>query len=158
MNHPSILTLPEQDVAAGLVDVVVDRVTRVDHEALAELHRLGALSAQLAGDHHLAALGAGLHDETEDAVAGTTHRQTAHQLVVERLCLGDGTQAAGGHLLGVQLQRAVREAEPLLHHRGQLADAAALLTCTGQRRDRSEPPKKHRSYSLNTVTSNGWGI
>jgi hypothetical protein len=42
----------------------------MDHEAVDELHGLGTLTSQLAGDHDLATLGSGLHDETEDTVAG----------------------------------------------------------------------------------------
>jgi hypothetical protein len=48
----------------------------VDHETVGELHRLGTSSTELARDDNLATLGAGLHDEAEDTVAGTARERT----------------------------------------------------------------------------------
>jgi hypothetical protein len=59
------------------------------------------------------------------------HGQATQQLVAQGLSLGHGAQAAVGHLLGVQLHRVWGKLEALLHHAGQLADAAALLACRG---------------------------
>lgn len=83
----------------------------LDHVAIRELHGLGALRAQLAGDDHLRALGALLHHEAEHAVARAADRQAAQQLVLERLGLRLRAEAAGGHLLRKQLHHAVLEAE-----------------------------------------------
>lgn len=58
----------------GLIDVVVHRITAVDHQPVDELHRLGTLTAQFAGHDHLAALGAALHDETQHTVACSAQR------------------------------------------------------------------------------------
>jgi hypothetical protein len=55
------------------------------------------------------------------------HGEATDQLVAEGLGLGDGAQAAVGDLLGVQLNGPLREVEPLLDDRGQLANAATLL-------------------------------
>ena len=66
---PECLTLSEQDVADGGVNVVVDGVSAVDHQTVHELHGLGPLTPQLAGHHHLAALSAALHDEAQHTVA-----------------------------------------------------------------------------------------
>lgn len=55
----------------GVVDIVDVGLTRVDHEPVDELHRLGTSGAELAGDDDFATLGARLHDESEDTVAGT---------------------------------------------------------------------------------------
>lgn len=63
------LALSEEHVPDGRVHVVVDGLSGVDHEPVHELHRLGALAAQLPRHHHLAALGAALHDEAQHAVA-----------------------------------------------------------------------------------------
>lgn len=63
-------TLPEENVAHCRVDVVVDRVSTVDHQAIHKLHGLGPLATELPGHHHLAALGSALHDETKDTVTG----------------------------------------------------------------------------------------
>ena len=41
--------------------------------------------------------------------------------------MSDGAETPGGHLLGIELNRTLGEAEPLLHSVGQLFDAAALL-------------------------------
>ena len=72
MNDPlldSKDTLSEENVSACDINVVVGWVSGVNHEAVDELHGLGSLSSQLAGNDNLATLGAGLHDETEDSVA-----------------------------------------------------------------------------------------
>ena len=63
--------------------------------------------------------------------------QATQQLVPQALSLGDGAQAAVGHLLGVQLHGPLRELEALLHHAGQLTDAATLHTCKGPRQSTS---------------------
>ena len=67
-------TLPQEDVTAGSVDVVVTRVTGVDHQPVDEFHGLSPLTTQLAGNDNLATLGAALHDETEHTVAGPEKR------------------------------------------------------------------------------------
>lgn len=51
------------------VDVVVDGVSAVDHQAVHKLHGLGPLTPQLAGHHDLAALSAALHDEPQNTIA-----------------------------------------------------------------------------------------
>lgn len=56
-----------------------------------------------------------------------TDGKTAEELVAERLALSDGVEATVLDLLGVELDRALGEAETLLDERGELADAAALL-------------------------------
>jgi hypothetical protein len=53
--------------------------------------------------------------------------ETSEQLVLERLGLSDGAQTTRGDLLGVELDGVVVKVEALLHDRGELADAAALL-------------------------------
>ena len=119
--------LAEQHVAGGAVDELLGRLARVDHEAVGELHRLGAGGAELSGHDDLAALGAGLHDEAEDTVAGAADGQAVEQLVAEGLALGDGGEAAVLDLGGVQRDGVLGELEALLDQRGELADAAALL-------------------------------
>lgn len=57
-------------MAGSLVDEVANGLTGVDHETVGELHRLGTGGTELARDDNLATLGAGLHNETEDTVAG----------------------------------------------------------------------------------------
>lgn len=74
-STPRPLTLPEKDVTHGCVDVVIHGVPAVDHQAVHELHGLGALTSELARHDHLAALGAALHDEAEDTVAGSAGRE-----------------------------------------------------------------------------------
>lgn len=104
-------SLAQQHVPGGGIDVVVDGVSGVDHQTVDELHRLGTLTAQLAGHDHLAALGARLHDEAQHTVARAAHRQSSGQLEAQRLGLGNGAQTTSGHLLGVQLDGAGSEVE-----------------------------------------------
>ena len=56
-------TLSEEDMSASHVDVLIDRISGVDHQTINKLHGLGSLSSELAADHNLAALGTALHDE-----------------------------------------------------------------------------------------------
>merc|ERR1719150_2246369 len=49
-------TLPQEDVPARGVDVVVDGVSGVDHQAVDKLHGLCPLTSQPATDHNLATL------------------------------------------------------------------------------------------------------
>ena len=48
-------TLPQENVSASRVDVVVDGVSRVDHETVHKLHGLGPLAPQLSAHDHLVA-------------------------------------------------------------------------------------------------------
>ena len=120
-------TLTEQDVAGSVVDEVLSGLTRVDHETVGELHGLGTSGTELSRDDDLATLGAGLHDEAEDTIAGTTNGQAVEQLVAERLALGDGGETAVLDLGGVQGDGVFGELESLLDEGGELADAATLL-------------------------------
>lgn len=120
-------TLAEQDVTGGAVDEVLGGLTAVDHEAVGELHGLGTGGAQLSGNDNLAALGAGLHDEAEDTVAGAADGETVEELVAEGLALGDSGETAVLDLGGVEGDGVLGELEALLDQAGELADAAALL-------------------------------
>ena len=56
-------------MAGGVVNVVLDWVTRVDEETILELHGLCTSSTEFAGNNDLATLGTGFHDEAQDTVA-----------------------------------------------------------------------------------------
>ena len=92
------------DVTDGLLDVFVDRISRVDHDTVDELHGLSTLTTQLSRHNDLASLGLRLHDEAENTVAGTANGQTSAQLEAQRLALSNSAQSAVGNLLGVQLK------------------------------------------------------
>ena len=121
-------TLAEQDVTGGRVDELLSGLTRVDHEAVGELHGLGTGSTELSGDDDLAALGARLHDEAQDTIAGTTNGQTVEQLVAEGLALGDGGETTVLDLGGVEGNAVLGELEALRDEGGELTDAATLLS------------------------------
>lgn len=120
-------TLAEQDVTGGTVDKVLGGLAGVDHEAVGELHGLGTGSTELAGDDDLATLGARLHDEAQDTIAGTTDGQAVEELVAEGLALSDGGQTTVLDLGGVEGDAVLGELEALLDQAGELADATALL-------------------------------
>ncbi len=65
------------------------------------------------------------------------HGEAAKQLVAQRLRLCDGAQSAVVDLLRVQLHAAFWEFEALLHHAGQLPDAAPLLACSQVRAEKA---------------------
>jgi hypothetical protein len=120
-------TLAEENVTGSAVDEVLSGLTGVDHEAIGELHGLCASGTELARDDNLATLGAGLHDETEDTIAGTTNGKTVQELVAERLALSNGAETAVLDLGGVERDGVLGELEALLDERSELADAATLL-------------------------------
>ena len=74
-------TLSEENVSDGVVDEVDSGLTRVDHETVGELHRLGSSGPEFTRDNDLATLGARLHDESEDTVTGSSHSETTEKLV-----------------------------------------------------------------------------
>ncbi|KAF2150032.1 phosphatases II [Myriangium duriaei CBS 260.36] len=93
-----------------------------------ELHALGTGSTELARHDNFTTLGTALHDEPQHTVACPPDGQTIEKLVAERLALSDGRQTAVLDFGGVQRHRVLGELEPLLDQRGQLADAATLLS------------------------------
>jgi hypothetical protein len=120
-------TLSEENVTGSVVDEVLGGLTRVNHEAVGELHGLGTGSTELTGDDNLATLGAGLHDEAEDTIASTSDGETVEKLVSEGLALSDGGETTVLDLGGVEGDGVLGELESLLDERGELANAAALL-------------------------------
>jgi hypothetical protein len=64
-------TLAKKDVTNSSVNEVAGGLTRVDHETVSELHRLGTGSTELARDNNFAALSSRLHNEAKDTIAGT---------------------------------------------------------------------------------------
>jgi hypothetical protein len=96
--------------------------------AYGELHALGTSGPELSGNNNLATLGAGLHDESQDTVASPSDGQTIEKLVSEGLALGDGRETTVLDLRGVERNRVLGELEALLDERGELTDAATLLS------------------------------
>ena len=121
-------SLAEENVANGAVDVVLDGVSGLDHVSFPELHGLGTLATELSGNDDLASRGSGLHDEAEDSVASAANSEASKQLVLEGLGLGLGAEAAELEALSVELDGAVGHVEALLNSRGELADAASLVS------------------------------
>ena len=72
-------TLTEQHMSDSSVDIVVERLTAVDHQTIGELHALGTLTTELARHHHLTALGTTLHDEAQHTIAGSAYRNIQSQ-------------------------------------------------------------------------------
>ena len=98
-------SLTEEDVPAGGVNVVPCWLTGVDHETIDELHGLGTLRTELAGDDDFATLGTVLNDKSHNTVACTTDGKPAEELVPEGFALRDGRKATVGDLLGVELRK-----------------------------------------------------
>merc|ERR1719478_1737637 len=69
-----------------------------------------------------------LHDEADHAVARAAHREAAEELVAKGLGLGHGAARAVVNALGEELDAVLGKAEALLHHGGELTNAAALLS------------------------------
>ena len=115
-------------MANGVVDEDAVGSSGLDHVAVTERHALGTLALDLATDDDFATLGASLHHVADDASAGTADLEVSEELEAEGLSLGHGRQAAGIHALDVELNAVLGVAETLLDARGQLADAAALLS------------------------------
>jgi hypothetical protein len=101
---------------------------RISQQTYRELHGLGTGSTELSGDDNFTTLGAALHDETENTVAGPTDGETVEELVAERLALSDGGETAVLDLGGIEGNGVLGELETLLDERGELTDAATLLS------------------------------
>ena len=121
-------SLTELNVSDGLLDVVVDWVSRVNHESINELHGLSTLSTKLSRDDNLNSLSSRLHDETENSVASTTDGKTSDELVSEGFALSDSAESSVGNLLGVELDGSLLESESLLDNRGELLNSASSLS------------------------------
>jgi hypothetical protein len=121
-------TLTKKDVTNSGIDEVASGLTRVDHETISELHGLGTSSTELARDNNFAALSTRLHDETKNTIAGTTDSQTVEKLELDGLALSDSAKTTVLDTLSVELNSILGELETLLDERGQLTNAATLLT------------------------------
>ena len=102
--------LAHEHMANRFVDVVLFWLTGGDQVAIFELHHLRALCAELPADDHLAAFSAVLHDEADDAIARTPHRETAEELVTEGLGLRHGATRAVLDALREELDAVLRVA------------------------------------------------
>ena len=80
-KHSWLLTLSEQHMAHGGVNIVVNRVPTVDHEAIHKLHGFSPLSSKFPRHHDLAAFGPTLHDEPQHTIAGPSGAQEAERHV-----------------------------------------------------------------------------
>lgn len=100
----------------------------VIYSTYSELHGLGTSGPQLAGDDDLTTLSARLHDEAQDTVACPPDGKTVEKLVPQRLALSDSGETTVGDLGGIEGDGVLGELEALLDERGELADAATLLT------------------------------
>jgi len=128
LNLDTQYTLLEENVSDGVVNKVASGLTGVDHESVGEFHGFGAGGAELARDDNLTTLGTGLHDESENTVACPADGKPTKELVPQALALGNSRETTALDLLGVELEGVFGELEPLLDERGELADAATLLT------------------------------
>lgn len=84
-KHSQRLTLSEQHMAHSSVNVVVNRVPTVDHQAIHKLHGLSPLSSELPRHHHLTALGSALHDEAQHTIAGSVKNKRPICVAADRL-------------------------------------------------------------------------
>merc|ERR1719442_178527 len=96
-------TLSQHNVSAGCVDVVVARITTVDHQSINKLHCFGSLSTKFSRHNDLATLGTRFHNETEDTITSTTHSQTSDKLITKGFSLSNGAKSTGCYFLGVQI-------------------------------------------------------
>lgn len=74
-------TLSEEHMAHSCVDIVVNRVSTVNHQTIHKLHGLGPLSSELPRHHNLAALGPTLHNEPKHTIAGPSNRKPSKEFV-----------------------------------------------------------------------------
>jgi len=121
-------TLSEENVSDGVVDELLSGLTGVDHETISELHGLSSGSSQFTRDNNFTTLGTGLHNESENTVAGSSDGKTTEELVSEGLGLGDGGETSVSDLLGVKVDGALSEGESLGDEGGELPDPDTLLT------------------------------
>jgi hypothetical protein len=106
-------TLTHHNVTSGIVLEDDSTVTRLHHVTITELHGLGSLTTQLAGNYNLNTLGARLHGSADNTVAGSSHWQGSQKLVLEGVSLCLGGQTAVSYSLGEQLNLALHRVESL---------------------------------------------
>jgi len=93
-----------------------------------ELHRLGTGGTKLSRYDNLATLGSALHDKAQHTITRPPDSETVKELVAERLALSDGGETTVLDLRGIERHAVLGELEALLDQRGELTDAAALLS------------------------------
>lgn len=73
LKGTQLLTLSEEHMAHSCVDIVVNRVSTVNHQTIHKLHGLGPLSLELPRHHNLSVLGPTLHSEPKHTIAGPSN-------------------------------------------------------------------------------------
>jgi len=119
-------------VAGGDVEVVNLGLTGADHVTLLELHGLGALLLELAGDDNLAALSVVHHDGLDDGVGGESDGDVLEELELQGLDLGGGAETLSLDTLDGEFDGVLGVVEPLLDEEGELSELSALNTDDGE--------------------------
>jgi len=131
LNLDTDHTLTELDVADGLVDEIVLRLTSGDLVTHSVLLGLSTLSTNLTGNDDFATDGLTLaHNSAHDVVGGITHGGTSEELELEVLAVGSG--AKSGVILKrldgeLKLVAVIVEVVALLDERFNLLDLAVGL-------------------------------
>jgi len=128
-SHDALL---EEDVAGGDVEIVDLGLTGADHVTLLELHGLGALLLELAGDDDLTTLGVVHHDGLDDGVGGESDGDILEELELQGLDLGGGAETLSLDALDGEFYGVLGVVEPLLDEEGELSELSALNTDDGE--------------------------
>ncbi|EDK37779.2 hypothetical protein PGUG_01876 [Meyerozyma guilliermondii ATCC 6260] len=121
-------TLSHQHVSDGNVNKVVGWLTRVDHETVRVLLRLGSSSSQFTGDDNLHTLSTSSHGKSQHTVGGSSHWQTVQQLGFQGFGLDSSGQTSLLDSLGVDDNSFRRQLESLDNQGGQLVDSTSLFS------------------------------
>jgi hypothetical protein len=105
-----------------------NRLKRRAYRTYRELHGLSTRSTELSRNDNLATLGATLHDESQNTIAGSSDGQTIKKFVTEGFTLSDSRQTTVLDLSSIEGDGVFGELESFLDEGGEFANTAALLT------------------------------
>jgi hypothetical protein len=136
--------LAKKNVTDSVVNIISSRLTRVNHEPVGKLHRLGTRRAEFSRHNNLTALSTRLHDKPKHAITraaaesvsrvrledvpySPTNGKATKKLVPQAFTLSNRREAACLHLLGIELKGVLRKFESFLNEGRKLANTATFL-------------------------------
>ena len=115
------------DVADGLSDELLGRVTALDHVTLPELHGLSPSAPHFTGDDNFTTPSASIHNKADDGIGGTPGWDTVNELEAKALELVLGGETPLLDAVDEDLELLIADVPPLHNHVAELLEPAALI-------------------------------
>merc|ERR1719474_791211 len=78
------------DMACRHVNVVIDWISRMNHQSINKLHSLSSLTSKLATDNNFATFCTTFHEKSKDTITCPSYSQASDKLVTEGFSLCNG--------------------------------------------------------------------